>query len=61
MVASSSADSTGDLTYTDDYVENSPTGILFSFTEVANVVSFNYTSTSTGTDANLFYSITILA
>jgi hypothetical protein len=61
MVASSSADSTGDLTYTDDYVENSPTGILFSFTEAANVVSFNYTSTSTGTDAYLFYSITILA
>ena len=61
MVASSSADSTGDLTYTDDYVENSPTGILFSFTEVANVVRFNYTSTSTGTDADLFYSITILA
>jgi len=57
MVAASTVDSTGDINYTDDYVENSDTGVSFSFTEAADIVSFVYTTTSTGTNANLSYSI----
>jgi hypothetical protein len=57
MVAASTVDSTGDITYNEDFVENSATGVSFNFTETANVVNFNYTTTSTGTNATLSYSI----
>ena len=57
MVAASAVDSTGDITYTDDFVENSTTGVSFDFTESVNIVSFLYTTTSTGTNATLSYSI----
>lgn len=57
MVAASTTDSTGDITYNEDFVENSATGVSFNFTESANIVSFNYTTTSTGTNATLSYSI----
>ena len=57
MVAASTLDSTGDINYTDDFVENSSTGVSFEFTEAANIVSFVYATTSTGTNATLSYSI----
>lgn len=57
MVSASTVDSTGDITYSEDFVENSTTGVSFNFTETANVVNFNYTTTNTGTNATLSYSI----
>ena len=57
MVAASTVDSTGDITYSEDFVENSATGVSFGFTEAANIVSFVYTTTSTGDNATLSYSI----
>jgi len=61
IVASSGADSTGDLTYSDDYVENNQTGIALSVAESTNTVSIKYTSTNTGSNASFYYSITYLA
>jgi polygalacturonase len=60
-VASSAADSTGDLTYSDDYVENNQTGINLSVTEASNTISVKYTSTNTGSNATFTYSVTHLA
>jgi hypothetical protein len=60
-VASSSADSTGDLNYVDDYVENSSTGINLTVTESSDQVDLNYTATNTGQNATISYSITYLA
>jgi hypothetical protein len=60
IFASSSSDSTGDLVYSDDYVENSQTGVNFSFTEAADVVTFSYTTTSTGLSASMSFSVTTL-
>lgn len=57
IVAASTVDSTGDITYSEDFVENSDTGISFNFTEAADIISFNYTTTSTGSNATLSYSI----
>jgi len=58
MVASSTVDSTGDINYTEDFVENSDTGVSFSFTESSDIVNFIYTTTNTGDAATLSYSIT---
>jgi hypothetical protein len=60
-VATSAADSTGDLNYSDDYVENNQTGINLTVTEASDTVSVRYTSTNTGTNATITYSITHLA
>jgi len=60
-VASSAADSTGDLAYTDDYVENNQTGITLSVTELSDTVSIKYTSTNSGQNATFTYSVTHLA
>jgi hypothetical protein len=60
VVATSSADSTGDLSYTDDYTENGPTGITLTVTESSNFTSLLYTSTNTGLNANFVYSLTYL-
>ena len=59
-VVSSSTDSTGDLEYTDDFVENSDTGITLSLSESLDDVNVLYTSTSTGSDATITYSVTHL-
>ena len=45
----------------DSGVENSAPGQTFSVTEAANVVSWKYVTTSTGTNATIFYSVTKLA
>jgi len=60
LLASSTVDSTGDISYTDDFVENSDVGVTLTFTESADIVNFNYTTTSTGTNASLTYSLTRL-
>jgi hypothetical protein len=60
-VASSAADSTGDLSYSDDYVENNQTGINLTVTEASDTIRVQYTSTNTGSNATFTYSITHLA
>jgi hypothetical protein len=60
-VATSGADSTGDLAYSDDYVENNQTGIDLTVSESTNTVSVNYTSTDIGNNATIKYSVTNLA
>ena len=60
-VATSSDDSTGDLSFSDDYSENSDTGITLDVTQTTTSVSVKYTSSSTGDDAQFCYSITHLA
>jgi hypothetical protein len=50
----------GTPVYTDDYVENSSTGITLSLTETSTTTSFRYTSTNTGIDGTLTYSVTRL-
>ena len=61
LIASPTADSTGDIDYSDDFVENSTTGVTLTFTESADIISFRFTTTNTGTNAALSYSITYLA
>lgn len=60
VVATSSADSTGDLSYTDDYTENGNTGINLTVNEVSNTTNVLYTSTNTGLNATFVYSLTYL-
>lgn len=48
------------FSYTDDYTENASTGITLSAAEATSQVTVSYTSTSTGDDANIYYSITHL-
>jgi len=43
--------------YNEDYVETAATGITFSATDASGTVSFKYTTTSTGDDADITYSI----
>ena len=45
----------------DTGVQNSSTGQTFSVSETASVVSWKYTTTSTGTNATIYYSVTKLA
>jgi hypothetical protein len=60
VVATSSTDSTGDLSYTDDYTENGSTGITLTLNETSNFVNVRYTSTNTGLNATFVYSLTYL-
>jgi hypothetical protein len=59
-VATSSTSSTGDLTWAEDFVSTSDLGVTWSFTESADQVNFNYTTTNTGSSAVLNYSISYL-
>jgi hypothetical protein len=61
LVASPTADSTGDIDYSDDFVENSTTGVTLTFTESADIISFRFATTATGNTAQISYSITYLA
>jgi hypothetical protein len=45
------------LSWNDDYVENISTGIVLSVTQSSGVVSVTYTSSNTGVDGNINYSI----
>jgi hypothetical protein len=46
--------------YTDDYVENSSTGVTLTATSGTGIVTIAYTSTNTGIDGSIKYSITNL-
>ena len=60
IIVRSTSDSTGALASSDTGVQNSATGITFSVSEVSptNVISWKYTTTSSGT---IYYSVTKLA
>ena len=45
------------ISYNDDYTETAPTGVNFSATDSSGTISFKYTTTSTGTNADITYSI----
>jgi hypothetical protein len=45
----------------DSGVQNSSTGQTFSVSETASVVSWKYTTTSTGNNGTIYYSVTKLA
>lgn len=49
------------FTYSDDYAENSSTGITLSAAETGGNVTVSYTSSSTGDDGTIKYSITHLS
>jgi hypothetical protein len=53
--------STNNLSYTDDYTENTNTGITLSVTQTGSDIFLRYISTNTGTDGSLTYSIAHLA
>jgi hypothetical protein len=53
-------DSSLGITSSDDYVENSNTGISLSVDQAGDTVSLLYTATNTGTNATMTYSITYL-
>ena len=61
MVATDTDDSTDSLNWSDDYTQNYATGIILSFTQTGDTVSFNYTSVNLGTNGTISYSITYLA
>jgi hypothetical protein len=60
IVAGTDASGTG-LQGSDTGVENASTGVTFSVSETASIVSWLATTTSTGTDATINYSVTRLA
>jgi hypothetical protein len=51
----------GNLTYIDDFIENTDPGVTLSVSETGSVVSFEYATTNTGVDAEFYYSITRFA
>jgi hypothetical protein len=59
MVATDPGDST-DLTWSDDYTENTDTGVSLSVTQASNDVSLDYTTTNLGINSTIRYSITYL-
>lgn len=51
----------GTLSSSDSGVQNSATGVTLTVSETGSVVSFEYATTATGTDADIYYSLTKLA
>jgi hypothetical protein len=47
----------GTLTYDDDYSENLSTGVTFSVTQAGSDVSVNYTTSNTGIDGTIVFSV----
>jgi hypothetical protein len=45
------------LTWTSEVVENTPIGVSFSFSQVGDIITAYYTTTNTGVDAELTYSV----
>jgi hypothetical protein len=60
-VVSGPADSVGDLATSDDYTENTFTGVVLHVTQSGSQVQMQYSSSSTGLSGTLTYSITHLA
>lgn len=61
LVVANADDSSGDLEYSDDYTENLSAGVTLSVTQSGQTLSIKYTSTSTGIDPIITYSINRLA
>ena len=61
VTAQVTGSSSSTLAYTDDYTENSDTGVTFAATQSGAVITVTYSTTSTGTAATLTYSIFNLA
>ena len=61
VIVSGSGDSAVDLQYSDDYTQAFDTGIALSAAESGGIVSVLYTSTSTGSNGTMTYSLTHLA
>jgi len=60
-VTSDVGDSSGGLEFTDDFVENNPTGITLTVSQAGDTISVGYTATATGVNGIISYSITNLA
>lgn len=60
-VVSGPGDSNADTVFTDDYTENSSTGITLSVNQSGSAAQIRYTSTNTGISGTLTYSISHLA
>ncbi len=60
-VTSDVGDSSGGLEFTDDFVENNPTGITLTVSQAGDTISVGYTATSTGVNGTISYSVTNLA
>ena len=60
-VTSDVGDSSGGLEFTDDFVENNPTGITLTVSQAGDVISVIYTATATGVNGTISYSVTNLA
>lgn len=58
MIAAGSV--SGNIAFNDSYVENASTGIVLSVTQIDSTIYVNYTSTSTGSVANMAYIISNL-
>lgn len=56
-----STDGGSGVVYTDDYTENTATGVTLVATETSNVITVAYSATSTGYDGLIYYSINRLA
>ena len=48
---------TNPLFYSDDYIDNSDTGVTLAFTQVSDVISLVYTTTNTGFNGTISYSV----
>lgn len=49
------------LTWSDDFVENTDTGVTLSVNQSVNDVTFDYSASDTGVNGNIKYSVTYLA
>jgi hypothetical protein len=61
FVTAQANDSTGDLDWDDNYVENTPIGISISVVQSGTNMNIRYTSTSASSIGTMNYSITYLA
>jgi hypothetical protein len=57
MVATQAVDSTGDLSYSIDYTENSSTGVTLSLIQSGTTITLRYTTTNTGSSGIISYFI----
>jgi hypothetical protein len=53
-------DGSGAINSSDDFTQNLDTGVAITITQASNIVSIDYTTTSTGTDASYSVSLTRL-
>ena len=60
VVGGPSDDPSPECTYTDDYVENFDTGITITVTQASSIVSVKFSTTNTGVDASLRYTVSYL-